>query len=897
MSDHVSDDMLWSLDNLIKHDTGAHIDDDDDLVRTSFYTQDNALGRSMVGNDLVFGRRESARLPPHHNRETVTSHSGGYGRLTGLVGYGIDEDELTDDEAIGPIEERLPATLSARQPIVSSTNSCARQSLNRRSISEGTDRSLSFASEEDLNTTGNSGSSSLAHRKRSTRRLSDGDQGTYEQRIEASLAGYITKSLNVESRMAAEAQLTRQFTIKDLAHFYPQFGRDIYLEQLGRSLQNEEGGEVSLASYRRSTMQRMSTAEDIIRQGWIFKRGEVVPSFRKRWFTLRRMPQGPMLTYAKDSNEDSPTKVVDLSSTSRCVVVTGKGAKEHEFKVVTSADSSRREFCMLAASSYEMTQWVCAIQAAINSGNRSTFDGVNDFQQLWHEAGIQGFLVRYGVRKCSSRNRLQTRVLELNFAEQTLTNSRRGETLTTFHFTDIRGTSVSSVCSRGEEYGVSIDFHGRHRSWPIFLDTREARDDLFAILKRIVDNVVSGDDLEKRSSRLTLKTGHLETKNAGPHATLRGRLFVCLHENCIMFYPADGDSSTRPWYVVALKGLRIAVREEKRLLYISRLALGCASAAECRAWYDAISAAMCLPSEIIEIELKERAKIRSIFQSCVARLRKLLKAKVTPESSGPPKDQKAVNMMIKKLWGLVFPGEPFTSNNDPKWLEVGFQRGGPASDLRASGLLGLYCLNFFAGYPSSEFQRILERTRHGVSEGNMKNYPLAIACINVASILTETLGLGDAGTHSEGCSLNAMKVYSHLVAQSVSESRSAKRTTTYLSSRPLSAYESWEDVVDEAENYVFEIIFCLLFPVLDSLFVEMGAGYMEFGQVITAFRCRVNAIFDAQPKSLKMLQKLASEPCTDTLSVPSVLSSRHMISKSSRSKKVGGMLRNESSRE
>lgn len=72
---------------------------------------------------------------------------------------------------------------------------------------------------------------------------------------------------------------------------------------------------------------------------------------------------------------------------------------------------------------------------------------------------------------------------------------------------------------------------------------------------------------------------------------------------------------------------------------------------------------------------------------------------------------------------------------------------------------------------------------------------------------------------------------------------------------------------------------------------------MEFGQVVTAFRCRVNAIFDAQPKSLKMLQKLASEPCSDTLSVPSVLSSRHMISKSSRSKKVGGMLRNESSRE
>lgn len=366
------------------------------------------------------------------------------------------------------------------------------------------------------------------------------------------------------------------------------------------------------------------------------------------------------------------------------------------------------------------------------------------------------------MRKCSSRNRLQTRVLELNFAEQTLTNSRRGETLTTFHFTDIRGISASSIRSSGEEHGISIDFHGRHRSWPIFLDSVEARDDLFAILQRIVDNVVTGADLEKRSSRLTLKTGHLETKNAGPHATLRGRLFVCLHENCIVFYPADGDTTTRPWYVIALKGLRLSVREEKRMLYVGRLALGCSSSIECRAWYDAISAAMVLPSEIIEIELKERAKIRGVFHACVSRLRKLLKAKVTPETNGPPKDQKTVNLMITKLWELVFPGEPFTSNTDPKWLEIGFQRGGPASDLRSSGLLGLYCLIFFASFPSSEFQRILKRTRHGVSEGNMKNYPLAIACINVASLLTEILGLGDAGTHSEGCSVKAMETYSLL---------------------------------------------------------------------------------------------------------------------------------------
>lgn len=878
MSDHVSEDLLWSLDNLIKQDAGADVENDTDLIRASFYTQDDMLGCSRIGTDLVFGRRNTVRLSRDHDDSME-----GYGRFTSLMGYGIEEEEL--DDAIDYIEERIPATLHSVQP------HSGRFSMSQHSVSEETDRSISFTSDGGLSVDGISSPSS--HRTRSSRRLSDGDQGSYEQRIEASLAGYITRSLNVESRLMAELQAEKTFTMDDLALFDPQFGRGIFLERLGQSLQEQEGGEKSLASYRKSTMQRMSTPADITRQGWISKRGDLVPSYRKRWFVLRQMPQGPMLTYAKDDNEGSPTKVIDLSSTSRCMISTGKHAKEHEFKIITSADSSRREFCMVAASSYDMTQWVCAIQNAINSGNCSTFDGASDFQELWHDAGIQGFLVRYGVRKCSSRNRLQTRVLELNFAEQTLTNSRRGETLTTFDFADIRSVSTSNVRTRGEEHGISIEFRGRHRSWPIFMDTVEARDDLFTILQRIADNVVTGDDLEQRSSRLTLKTGHLETKNAGPHATLRGRMLVCLHENCIMFYPADGDTfATRPWYVTTLKGLRLAVRVEKRLLYIGRIALACSSVAECRAWYEAILAAMHMPAEIIEIELKERAKIRAAFQSCVFRLRKLLKAKVTPEPSGPPRDQKIMNMMIVKLWELVFPGEPFTSNTDPRWLEIGFQRGGPASDLRSSGLLGLYCLIFFASYPSSEFQRISKRTRHGVSEGNMKNYPLAIACINVASLLTETLGVGDAGTHSESCSPSAMKTYSLFIAQCVTKSRCSKPVNAYSSSRSLNQYECWDDIINEPSNHVFEIIFCHLFPVLDSLFVEMGAGYMEFGQVMIAFRRRVLEIFNEQPKSLKELQKLANEPCTGTLSVPTVLTKQHKISKISMGKKevkAGGL--------
>lgn len=169
-------------------------------------------------------------------------------------------------------------------------------------------------------------------------------------------------------------------------------------------------------------------------------------------------------------------------------------------------------------------------------------------------------------------------------------------------------------------------------------------------------------------------------------------------------------------------------------------------------------------------------------------------------------------------------GQAYTSATDPRWLEIGFQRGGPGSDLRATGLLGLYALTYFASEHPRDFNRILERTRHGVSTGNMKNYPLAIACINVAASLTTIFGFGDAGSHSEGCSVNATKTFLHFLAQKivVVPSRASFRRSS-VSSTPLSAYNSWEDIVASHETHVFEEIFCMTFPLLDTLFVDMGA--------------------------------------------------------------------------
>jgi hypothetical protein len=539
-----------------------------------------------------------------------------------------------------------------------------------------------------------------------------------------------------------------------------------------------------------------------------------------------------MLTYSRDSSENAPAKVIDLSATSRCVVAP-KPSKDHEFRIATSADS-RREYAAYAVSNYELTEWVRAIQSAINAGNKSAFEGAADLQRIWNETGIQGFLVRYGMRKMSSRNHMQTRVLELNFADQTITNSRRGESLSTLHFNDL--VCVTPSTHGTEEFGVVLEFTGKHRPWALYLDTREARDDLLDILEKIAIKEVIGEDLEVRCSRLRLKSGFLERRNVGPQATLKGRLFVCLYENSVVLFPGFVEkdvSSARPWYVVTLKGLHVSCNEGKCMITMGRLQLTCASTEECRSWYQAILAAMSLPARVVDLELRERARIRNAFHATVFRLRKLLKAHVKPETHGPPRDQKTIELMMRKLWELTFVGEPFTSNADPRWQELGFQRGGPASDLRSSGLLGLYCLTYFVTHPSKEFKRILDRTRFGVSTGDMKNYPLAIGCINVVAILTETLGFGDAGSHSEGCSPNAMKTYVRFIAASVSEptQRMAPRPTgrreidsrSSMSGNALQSLETWDDIVGEADNYVFEEMFCVLYPILDTLFVDMGA--------------------------------------------------------------------------
>jgi hypothetical protein len=361
--------------------------------------------------------------------------------------------------------------------------------------------------------------------------------------------------------------------------------------------------------------------------------------------------------------------------------VSARPSKEHEFKLIASGNSALKEYCIAAESSFELTSWISAIQGAINAENKSTIEGSSDFQRIWNENGIQGFLIRYGVRKLRSKSHLQTRVIELNFAENIISNTRRGETLTALSFDDLSKITLISNRILGEEYGIELEFKGKHRAWPLYLDSLGARDDFYKLLQKIMDKNVTGEDLEARCSRMTLKSGVMSRKRVshgmkpiGPHATVKGRLYVLLHENSIVFYPEAGDFDGRPWYVMSLKDLDVYFKADKGVITLGRLGLMCDTIDECRSWYRAIICAIGLPLEMVHTELRNRLEIRHVFHRTVERLRQLLKANVKPEVNGPPKDYIAIDMMIKALWKLVFPNEEFTSNADTRWQQLGFQR-------------------------------------------------------------------------------------------------------------------------------------------------------------------------------------------------------------------------------
>eukprot|EP01100_Stratorugosa_tubuloviscum_P013963 TRINITY_DN7203_c0_g1_i1.p1 TRINITY_DN7203_c0_g1~~TRINITY_DN7203_c0_g1_i1.p1 ORF type:complete len:604 (-),score=240.59 TRINITY_DN7203_c0_g1_i1:37-1848(-) len=186
------------------------------------------------------------------------------------------------------------------------------------------------------------------------------------------------------------------------------------------------------------------------------------------------------------------------------------------------------------------------------------------------------------------------------------------------------------------------------------------------------------------------------------------------------------------------------------------------------------------------------------------------------------KDDPEHEDLILRLWKAFYPDRPLEARVGDHWKTLGFQGRDPVSDLRGAGLLGLKNLVFIAEYHPESFRRIaLEQASR-----NDHYYPVATAGINISCMLCEIFHIG---TKDKGEINGIGPIFPALL---------------------------------DGEN-AFGEIYAISLQLLDRIWDEMQASYMDFPKVIAATKQRVNegltnvssiAYFDRFCGSISQLQ-------------------------------------------
>lgn len=177
-------------------------------------------------------------------------------------------------------------------------------------------------------------------------------------------------------------------------------------------------------------------------------------------------------------------------------------------------------------------------------------------------------------------------------------------------------------------------------------------------------------------------------------------------------------------------------------------------------------------------------------------------------------DQDAHGAQLERLWGLAFPDLPFVEGKTKQWQEMGWQGDHPSSDFRGGGFAALQNLIYFAETKPLAFQRLCFKLQGKRSDWE---YPFGAAGVNITFSLPKILGLkGDA-----------------------SPSTAAGRGFLAL--------------LDSCEQ-AFEELFCLTFEVLDRVWLEEKADYMQFPVMMKKAEERVAKALAKMPGSLDNLE-------------------------------------------
>jgi ELMO/CED-12 family protein len=179
-------------------------------------------------------------------------------------------------------------------------------------------------------------------------------------------------------------------------------------------------------------------------------------------------------------------------------------------------------------------------------------------------------------------------------------------------------------------------------------------------------------------------------------------------------------------------------------------------------------------------------------------------------------------IMLFNLWKKVYPEEELEGRVSKQWEKMGFQGKDPATDLRGMGILGLKHLTYFSLNHTEKFVDITRR-QHERDDGRF--YPSAVAFINVSNMLFSLLTPSD------------VQVAEVLVTPSAPD----VHKMAILFSHPSAIEE----------------MYCTTCEVLDRMWEEMQASYMDFGKVIKRVTQQIEDVLKSKPMTIENFRKAA----------------------------------------
>jgi hypothetical protein len=452
----------------------------------------------------------------------------------------------------------------------------------------------------------------------------------------------------------------------------------------------------------------------VVKAGWLTKKGAKVKNWKRRWFVLRSSCESDTLSYYSKEDDSSALGVIKLTSTSQVTRVASEAAtKEYEFTITPMDDSKKRTYCMHADSNHVMLEWIQVIQSAIAGQMKETMMGSTG--DLWKEGGIRPFIVHHQAVSDSN-----SAVIEFNFVDGIVHTTRNGNARSSFRTQDIvkvaqmemkdggRGSDGSSRnLTKRLGQGIEITLNGPAKPVAFYAENNAARDHLTSFIEfgqsSPSDQAPLLSALHENWRQLNLKMGFLERRDD------KQQLWMVLREDSLYGYPSAQEAGGRPWLCFArLSALSINRIVSQKVITIGRDTLVCSSGDECEEWYQAISSAAGLSALTVTAELTQRKMLRENYHEILQRLRELILARVSISVAEGGKEAERVETMLQELWLRIFPDHPWESVKAERWKELGFQRAGPASDLRGSGLLGLHILVYFVREHKDAFDKMIQ---------------------------------------------------------------------------------------------------------------------------------------------------------------------------------------------